>query len=371
MPVRPQLKPIAVVRRPAELVLIGRALECTYLDDADGSTTALVTVLAQGRHTVGELPRAMRERGFDVTAAEMADAVAALDQVGVLLRADADADLDVATLRRHESNLRFYDLFAGLDRPSADFHRAMAAADVLLPERAAWVAECSSHSSASASAGSGCRLRRGGGEEALRGRTRLRPGSGPLRAHQLRSVALRGLGHHASAAAAARQAVKLDPENPSPLVTLVQALLSQNTVASRRQAHRAADRALRLAPERSDVRWANARVHARLRDTGKARGFLHSALADDPTDTNAQLDLAVLDIRRMRPTRAAWRLAAIAAGDPTSPLGLPALQSVAALWLRYVCAAVSVLYALAVPVGAAPIPDPVRIPAALGLAAAA
>ena len=132
MPVRPQLKPIAVVRRPAELVLIGRALECTYLDDADGSTTALVTVLAQGRHAVGELPMAMRERGFDVTAAEMADAVAALDQVGVLLRADADADLDAATLRRHESNLRFYDLFAGLDRPSADFHRAMAAADVLL-----------------------------------------------------------------------------------------------------------------------------------------------------------------------------------------------------------------------------------------------
>ena len=44
-------------------------------------------------------------------------------------------------------------------------------------------------------------------------------------AHQLRSVALRGLGHHASAAAAARQAVKLDPENPSALVTLVQALL--------------------------------------------------------------------------------------------------------------------------------------------------
>ena len=179
-------------------------------------------------------------------------------------------------------------------------------------------------------------------------------------AHQLRSVALHGLGHHASAAAAARQAVKLDPENPSALVTLVQALLSQNTVASRRQAHRAADRALRLAPERSDVRRANAWVHARLRDTGKARGFLHSALAEDPTDTNAQLDLAVLDIRRMRPTRAAWRLAAIADGDPTSPLGLPALQSVAALWLRYLCAAVSVLYALAVPVGAAPIPDPGR-----------
>lgn len=132
MRVRPQLKPIAVVRRPAELILIGRALEAIYLEDADGSTTALVKVLASGRHTIDELPAAMREHGFDVTEAEMAEAVAALDQVGVLLRADADADLDVATRGRHESNLRFYDLFAGLDRPSADFHRAMAAADVLL-----------------------------------------------------------------------------------------------------------------------------------------------------------------------------------------------------------------------------------------------
>jgi len=132
MRVHPQLKPISVVRRPSEVILVGRALEATYLEDEDGSVTTLLQVLAQGSHTVADLPAAMHDRGFAVTEAEMASAVDALDEVGVLVWADSDADLDAATRRRHESNLRFYDLFAGLDRTSTDFHRSMAAADVLL-----------------------------------------------------------------------------------------------------------------------------------------------------------------------------------------------------------------------------------------------
>src|SRR6476661_2349394 len=107
MRVTPQLKPISVVQRPAEVILLGRALEATYLDDEDGSVTTLLQVLAQGAHTVAELPAAMRERGFEVTEAEMATAVDTLDEVGVLLRAGSDAALDAATRRRHESNLRF------------------------------------------------------------------------------------------------------------------------------------------------------------------------------------------------------------------------------------------------------------------------
>jgi len=130
--VRPQLKSIAVVRRSAEVILVGQALEATYLDDPDGSTTALLRLLAQGSHTVAELPAAMRAHGYQVTDAEMTDAVHALDEIGVLLRAGADDTLDPDTRRRHGSNLRFYDVFAGLDRAGVDFHRAMAAADVLL-----------------------------------------------------------------------------------------------------------------------------------------------------------------------------------------------------------------------------------------------
>jgi hypothetical protein len=116
MPVRPQLKSISVIQRPAEVILIGRPYELTHLDDEDGGVTTLLQVLAQGSHTVAELPAAMRERGFDVTEEEMALAVEALDQAGMLLRADGDAELDAATRRRHASNLRFYDLYSDLRR---------------------------------------------------------------------------------------------------------------------------------------------------------------------------------------------------------------------------------------------------------------
>src|SRR5687768_16725403 len=132
MRVMPQLKPVSVVQRPAEVIVLRRTNEATYLEDEDGAVTALLRVLAEGSRTVAELPEAMRERGFDVTVADVAAAVGALDEAGVLLQAGGDAGLDAATRRRHESNLRFYDLFAGLDRTSAQFHQTMAGADVLL-----------------------------------------------------------------------------------------------------------------------------------------------------------------------------------------------------------------------------------------------
>jgi hypothetical protein len=66
----------AHLRRAAALRgdLLGRALEATYVDDEDGSVATLLQVLAQGSHTVAELPAVMRERGFEVTEAEMASA---------------------------------------------------------------------------------------------------------------------------------------------------------------------------------------------------------------------------------------------------------------------------------------------------------
>jgi hypothetical protein len=130
--VRPQLKSISVVRRQSQVVLARRSLEEVFLDDPDGSLTALIEVLATGQHTVAELPAAMRRRGFELTRAELADAVEALAELGLLHQAGTDAELPAATRRRHESNLRFYDLFTDLDRTGAAFHRALADAQVLL-----------------------------------------------------------------------------------------------------------------------------------------------------------------------------------------------------------------------------------------------
>jgi molybdopterin/thiamine biosynthesis adenylyltransferase len=132
MSYRPRLKPIAVIQRPSEVILVGRALEATYVDDETGSVAALLRVLAEGNWSIAELPAVLWERGFEVTEDEVSEAVRVLDNVGVMLRAESDADLEPATRRRHESNLGYYDLFADLGRTSADFHRAMAAADVLL-----------------------------------------------------------------------------------------------------------------------------------------------------------------------------------------------------------------------------------------------
>src|SRR6185437_16190877 len=63
---------------------------------------------------------------------EVAAVLAALDGLGVLEQADGDDCLDAATRDRHQSNLRFYDLFSRLGRTSASFHRSAQRSKVLL-----------------------------------------------------------------------------------------------------------------------------------------------------------------------------------------------------------------------------------------------
>lgn len=129
---RPKLKSIIVQRSGSQVVISRRALERVYLDDQSGSVATLLQVLAEGCHHVRELPAAMRARGFTVSDAEIAAALDFLDGLEVLEEAGGDDRLDDATRRRHESNLRFYDLFARLHRTSADIHTAVARSRVLL-----------------------------------------------------------------------------------------------------------------------------------------------------------------------------------------------------------------------------------------------
>ena len=129
---RPRLKSISVIRNGAGVVLYRRALQRVYLDDETGSVAELLQVLATGRHTVAELPAALRERGVEVTGPEVSAAIAALDEVGVLERADTDEGVDPGVRQRHESNLRYYDLYSDVRRTSADFQRSVAGARVLL-----------------------------------------------------------------------------------------------------------------------------------------------------------------------------------------------------------------------------------------------
>jgi molybdopterin/thiamine biosynthesis adenylyltransferase len=129
---RPRLKTVTVHRSGPQLVICPRALRRVYLDDPTGAIAALLELLREGKYPVDELRTALAERGFPVTVAELAGALSTLDELGVVEDAAAEDELDQATLDRHESNLRFYDLFARLDRTSAGMHRAVRDARVLL-----------------------------------------------------------------------------------------------------------------------------------------------------------------------------------------------------------------------------------------------
>lgn len=131
MPARPKLKGIMVHRGEGEVVLWPRALRRMYIEDADGRLGALLGLLAEGRLRA-EIPAALAEQGYAVTDDELAGVITALDEMGVLVDADGDDVLDAATRERHASNLRFYDLFASLDRTSASMQAAVQRSRVLL-----------------------------------------------------------------------------------------------------------------------------------------------------------------------------------------------------------------------------------------------
>ncbi|MCP2329671.1 molybdopterin/thiamine biosynthesis adenylyltransferase [Hamadaea flava] len=129
---RPRLKAIVVQSSGSQVMICRRALERIYLDDPSGAVATLLQVLAEGRHEVNDLPAAMAARGAVVSEAEIAAALDHLDGLEILEEACGDDRLDDATRLRHASNLRFYDLFARMDRTSADIHTAVATSRVLL-----------------------------------------------------------------------------------------------------------------------------------------------------------------------------------------------------------------------------------------------
>jgi molybdopterin/thiamine biosynthesis adenylyltransferase len=128
----PRLKAITVHRSGGQLVLWPRALRRMYLEDRSGSIAALLGLLVEGTRRTAELRGAMAAQGFAVTDAEVAAVLSALDDLGVLQDGAGDAVLDEQTRERHESNLRFYDLFARLDRTSAGMYSAAQRSRVLL-----------------------------------------------------------------------------------------------------------------------------------------------------------------------------------------------------------------------------------------------
>ncbi|MEV0269461.1 ThiF family adenylyltransferase [Hamadaea sp. NPDC050747] len=131
MAARPMLKGIMVHRGEGQVVLWPRALRRMYLQDHDGSLAVLLGLLAEARPR-DELQAGLSAQGFDVSEEQLSAVLATLDEMGVLIDADGDETLDEATRERHQSNLRYYDLFASLEHTSAAMHAAAQQSRVLL-----------------------------------------------------------------------------------------------------------------------------------------------------------------------------------------------------------------------------------------------
>jgi molybdopterin/thiamine biosynthesis adenylyltransferase len=129
---RPRLKSVVVHYRDGQVVIWPRALQRVFIDDPAGHIAALLRILADGGCAAGELPAEMARRGHPVPAGDISAVLGSLDELGVLEEAAGDAILAPATRDRHQSNLRYYDLFARLGQPSASFHQAVERSRVLL-----------------------------------------------------------------------------------------------------------------------------------------------------------------------------------------------------------------------------------------------
>jgi molybdopterin-synthase adenylyltransferase len=104
-----------------------RAIE---LDDPGGNAARLLAVLQKAPGTVGQVQAALAAAGSAITAAELAQALGALDELGVLCDPDQHG-VNRESAGRYFSNLAFFDLYASLGVPDAEFQRRLRAAHVL------------------------------------------------------------------------------------------------------------------------------------------------------------------------------------------------------------------------------------------------
>jgi tetratricopeptide (TPR) repeat protein len=134
--------------------------------------------------------------------------------------------------------------------------------------------------------------------------------------HRLRSMALRNLGRHEEAVAAAMTAVHAAPQIWQPYINLTEALLKFPDPERRKLAYEAASRAVQLAPDSSSTHVTLGRLYASIGEREAALACYERALAISPSDATAHTNLAILDLNRGRLTRAGRNLRSVAASNP-------------------------------------------------------
>ncbi len=128
----PVLKPLGWEPIDAAVRLVLDPRESIELADEDGSVAALLTLLAEGRHTVDGLYRALNAGFPAVTREDVLDAIEALDQLRLLEDRGQTGALTEAERLRHFSNLAFFRTFSNLEASAETMVRRVRDSHVLV-----------------------------------------------------------------------------------------------------------------------------------------------------------------------------------------------------------------------------------------------
>ncbi len=130
--IHPTLKSISAVAGDGHVLVYVRPYERLELGDPDGSTAALLQLLAVGDRTPEEIAAELRLQGYRVSDSEVCDGIAALAELGLVYEGDDWSAIPAKVRDRHESNLHYYELFSTPQRGAFDIHADVARGRVLL-----------------------------------------------------------------------------------------------------------------------------------------------------------------------------------------------------------------------------------------------
>ena len=128
----PVLKPLGWERVEAGVRIVLDPRESIELADEDGSVAALLTLLAEGRHDIDGLYRALNSAFPAISRGDVLDAIEALDELRLLEDRDQPGDLTEDERLRHFSNLAFLRTFSTLEASAETMVRRLRDSHVLM-----------------------------------------------------------------------------------------------------------------------------------------------------------------------------------------------------------------------------------------------
>lgn len=129
---RVQLKGTLAGRDHGDVVIISSLGERIVLEDASDELETLLRLLDEGGRSEASLIEALTKGRPGVSRLDVVDALAALDEVGLLFDSDAEDCLSEWQRERHARNLAFFSGYASLSRSAADYQRRLVDSHVLL-----------------------------------------------------------------------------------------------------------------------------------------------------------------------------------------------------------------------------------------------